>query len=139
MLTIPGTAAASRTGGKVASDLRGTWKKWRGNSQRRRQGKNTATVCTDVVFVGSKLSTLSCNALEILLSRGVGITNLKEKTLFTNGLAMELSDDLLADLTGLKTAMFVSQVHRGGNLKLLTERSLHLGCCSGYHEEFCSN
>jgi hypothetical protein len=31
---------------------------------------------------------------------------LKKKTLFANGLPMELLDDLLADLTALKTAIF---------------------------------
>lgn len=112
MLSLPGTTAACRTAGEVASDLGSTRKEWRGNGQRRRQGENTATICTDVVLVGSELSTLSCDTLEILLSRSVCVANLKQKTLFANGLTMELLDDLVADITTLKTITHVSEAHR---------------------------
>ena len=105
MLTLPGTAAACRTTREVSSDLRGTRKEWRGNGQRRGQSKNTAAICTDVVLVGSELSTLSCDALEILLSRRVCVANLKQKTLFANGLTMELLDDLVTNITTLKAVI----------------------------------
>jgi hypothetical protein len=114
MLTLPGTAAACGTTGEVSSDLRGTWKQWRGNGQRRRQSQNTAAVCTDVVLVGSELSTLSCDALEILLSRSVCVANLEQKTLFTNGLTMKLLDDLVADIATLKAVTKLSQRHLKG-------------------------
>ena len=104
MLALPGTTVTP--GWEVASDLGGTRKKWRGNSQWRRKSENTATVCANIVLVGSELSTLSGDALEILLSRNVGIANLKEKALFTNGLTMELLDDLFADVTTLETVAF---------------------------------
>ena len=86
----------------MTGDLRGTRKNWRGNAQRRSQGKNATTICTNVVLISSKLSALSGDTLEVLLGRSVGIANLEEKTLFTDGLTMELSDYLLADLTRLK-------------------------------------
>jgi len=38
------------------------------------------------------------------LCRSIGIADLEEKTLFTNRLAVELLDDLLADLAALETA-----------------------------------
>lgn len=93
----------------MASDLRGTRKKWGCKRQWRRKGQSRATVCTDIVLVGPELSTLSRDALEILLSRSVGIANLEEKTLFTNGLTVELLDDLFADLTTLETGILVSK------------------------------
>lgn len=93
----------------MASDLRGTRKKWGCKSQWRRKGQSRATICTDIVLVGPELSTFSCDALEILLSRSVGITNLEKKTLFTNGLTVELPDDLFADLTILETGISVSE------------------------------
>lgn len=101
-LTLPGTTAATRTGGEVASDLRGTRKERRCDCQWRRQSKSTAAIRADVVLVGSELTTLSCDTLEVLLSRSVGISNLKQKTFFTDGLAMEVSDDLVANLSTLK-------------------------------------
>lgn len=98
----------------MASDLRGSREEWRRkswgcNGQGRRKSHNTATVSTDVVFIGSELSTLSCDALEILLGRSIGIADLKEETFFTNGLAMELSDDLFTDITALEAGIVVSQ------------------------------
>jgi len=48
------------------------------------------------------LTAFGCNALQVLLSRGIGIANLQKKTFLTNGLAVELLDNLFADLAGLK-------------------------------------
>jgi hypothetical protein len=48
------------------------------------------------------LTAFSGDTLEVLLSSGIGIANLQKKTLLANGLTMELLDDLLADVTGLK-------------------------------------
>jgi hypothetical protein len=61
-------------------------------------------ICTHIVLVGTELAAFSCNFLEVLLSRSVGIANLKQQTLFTDGLAMELIDDLFTDLAGLKAS-----------------------------------
>lgn len=100
------------------SDLGGTRKEWRGNGHWRRKCEATAAVCTDVILIGSELSTLSSNALEILLSRSVGIADLEQETLLANGLAVELPNDLLTDLAGLKTGRYcqsrASQRHFGG-------------------------
>ena len=112
MFSLPGTAAASRR--EVTSDLGSTRKEWGCNSQRRRKGQNAATVCADIVLVSSELSTFGCDALEILLSRSVCVADLKKETLFTNGLTMELLDDLFADLTALETAIAVSRVYWKG-------------------------
>jgi len=54
------------------------------------------------------LTTLSGDTLQILLSRSIGIADLEEKTLFANRLAVELLDDLLADLAALETTTSVS-------------------------------
>lgn len=61
-------------------------------------------VCTHIVLVGTELAALSCNFLEVLLSWSVGIANLKQQTLFTDGLTMELFDDFFTDLTGLEAS-----------------------------------
>jgi hypothetical protein len=51
------------------------------------------------------LSSFSGDSLEILLSWGVRIANLKEETFFANRLAVELLDNLLADLSGFETTV----------------------------------
>jgi hypothetical protein len=54
------------------------------------------------------LAAFCSDTLKILLSRSICVADLKEKTLFANGLTMELSNDLLADLTALKSTDKVS-------------------------------
>jgi hypothetical protein len=54
------------------------------------------------------LSSFGRDSLQILLSRSIGIADLKKKTLLANGLAMELLDDLLADITRLEAIEMVS-------------------------------
>jgi hypothetical protein len=48
------------------------------------------------------LASLGSDALQVLLSRGIGIANLQKKAFLTNGLAVELLDNLFADIAGLK-------------------------------------
>jgi hypothetical protein len=48
------------------------------------------------------LTAFSGDTLQILLSSGIGIANLEKKTLLANGLAVKLSDDLLADFATLE-------------------------------------
>jgi hypothetical protein len=48
------------------------------------------------------LAAFSGDSLQVLLSSSIGVTNLQEKAFLANGLAVELSDDLFADITGLK-------------------------------------
>ncbi len=139
LVSLPGTTAASRACGKVTSDLGCTRQKWRGNGHWRRQSNDTASICTDIILVGAELSTFSCDTLEIFLCGSVCVTNLKEEALFTNGLTVELLDNLLADFTRLKTATCISQDSHEGIMESPTEQSQHHGCCSDYHEEFCSN
>jgi hypothetical protein len=48
------------------------------------------------------LTAFSGDALQVLLSRGIGIANLQKKALLANGLTVELLDDLFADVASLK-------------------------------------
>jgi hypothetical protein len=48
------------------------------------------------------LTAFGGDALQVLLSRGIGIANLQKKALLANGLTVELLDDLFADVAGLK-------------------------------------
>jgi hypothetical protein len=48
------------------------------------------------------LTAFGGDALQVLLSRGIGIANLQKKALLANGLTMELLDDLFADVASLK-------------------------------------
>jgi hypothetical protein len=105
MITLP--CSTSSTGGrKVASNHRSSRNKWGWHWRRKSKNLSLATICTDIVLVGSELPTLRGDSLEILLGWGISITNLKKKPLFADRLAMELSDDLLADLTRLKSAQY---------------------------------
>jgi len=106
VLTLPRAAAAPRAGWEVTSNLRDSWKKWRCYTQWRRECKNLCgrtTISTNIVLIGTELSTLSCDSFEILLGLSIGIAHLKEKTLFTNRLAVELLDYLFADITRFET------------------------------------
>lgn len=61
------------------------------------------TIGTNVILVGAELATLSSDALELLLSWGIGIANVHEKTLFTNTEAVELADDFVTDIAVLES------------------------------------
>jgi hypothetical protein len=60
------------------------------------------TICTYVVLVGTELAALSCDLFEVLLSGRIGIANLKQQPLFTDGLTMKLFNDLLTDSSGFE-------------------------------------
>lgn len=62
-----------------------------------------SSVCADVVLIGAVLPALGGDALQLLLRRRVGIANLHQEALISNGLAMVASDDLLADVTRFET------------------------------------
>lgn len=62
------------------------------------------SVCADIVLVGSVLAALGGDALQLLLRRRVGVADLHQETLITNGLAVVAPDDLLADVTRFETA-----------------------------------
>ena len=77
ILTLPRTADST---GKVTSDLRSSREEWRRNYQRRGERENICcrtTVSANVIFVGSKLSTLRGNTLKVFLSRCIRIANLQ--------------------------------------------------------------
>jgi hypothetical protein len=48
------------------------------------------------------LTAFGGDALQVLLSRGIGIANLQKKALLANGLTVELLNDLFADVASLK-------------------------------------
>lgn len=102
-LTLPRAADPGR---KMTSDLRSPREDRRRHGQGRSEGEDSssrAAISTNVVLVGSELSAFARDTLQILLSWSVGIANLEEEALFADGLAVELSDDLIADLTALET------------------------------------
>lgn len=105
----------------MASNLRGTRNKGRRHERRKGKKLSWSTVCTDIVLVGTELTTLSGDALQILLGRGVGIANLEKKSFLANWLAMKLLDDLLADVATLKTDHKSAIVR---TIQVLIERSL---------------
>lgn len=63
------------------------------------------SVGADVVLVGTVLTALGSDALQLLLRRRVGIADLHHEALFADGNAVESLDDLLADVTRLETLM----------------------------------
>jgi hypothetical protein len=77
-------------------------KNWRRNRRRESSDVSRSAIRTNVVLVGSELAAFSGDSLQVLLSSSIGVTNLQEKAFLANGLAVELSDDLFADITGLK-------------------------------------
>jgi hypothetical protein len=110
IFSLPGaTAGSPRCHRQMTANLRspGNERRWHG----RREGKKfrRGAVSTDVILVGSELTAFGSDTLEVLLGRSIGVTNLEEKALFANGLTMKLSDDLLADITALKSEDKVSR------------------------------
>jgi hypothetical protein len=105
MITLPCTTS-STSGREVTSNHRSSRNKWGRHWRRESKNLSLATICTDIVLVSSELSTLRGDSLEILLSWSISIANLKKESLFADRLAMEFSDDLLTDLTRLKSAKY---------------------------------
>ena len=123
----------------MTSDLRGSRNDRRWHWRRERNNITSGTVSSNIVLVGSELSSFGRDSLEILLSRGIGVADLEKKTLLANGLAMELLDDLLADITRLEAIEMVSLYSSWLSKGLLTERNQHHDCCSGCREGFYLN
>lgn len=63
-----------------------------------------SAVGADVVLVGSILAAFGRDTLELLLSGSIGVTNLHDVVLLADGDAMEVLNDLLADLASLEAA-----------------------------------
>lgn len=61
-----------------------------------------SAVGADVVLVGTVLTALGSDALQLLLRRSIGITNLHQVALIANGLAVVALDDLLTHITRLE-------------------------------------
>ena len=123
----------------MTSDLRGSRNDRRWHWRRERNNITSGTVSSNIVLVGSELTTFGCDALQVLLSRSIGVADLEKKTLLANGLAMELLDDLLADITRLEAIEMVSLYSSWLSKGLLTERNQHHDCCSGCREGFYLN
>jgi hypothetical protein len=66
------------------------------------------TVGADVVLVGAELATLGGDTLQLLLSRGVGISNVHEKSILADADAVVLSDDLITDIAVLEAIVCIS-------------------------------
>ena len=91
---------------KVAGDLShavDTWT-WRRQLWRKRDQLDWAAVSTNVVLGSAELTTLGSDLLQVLLSWSIGIANLKEKALVADWSAMEIFDDLLADVAALEAS-----------------------------------
>lgn len=61
-----------------------------------------STISTNVVLVRAELATLGGDTLELLLGRRVGVANLHQHALVSNGGTMVLLDNLLALLARLE-------------------------------------
>lgn len=59
----------------------------------------------DIILVGTVLAALGGDALQLLLGRSIGVADLHQVALVTNGLAMVALDDLLTHLTGLEAVV----------------------------------
>lgn len=62
-----------------------------------------SAVSPDVVLVGAKLPSLSSHTLQLLLGRSVGVADLHGLALVSNHDTSELANDLVADVTALKS------------------------------------
>ena len=65
ILTLPGTAGSRD--GHVTSNLRGPRNDWGRHWRRKGKDLSLATICTNIVLVGSELSAFSRDTLKILL------------------------------------------------------------------------
>lgn len=66
------------------------------------------TVGSDVILVGPELSTFRGDPFELLLSRGIGVSDVHEQALFTNTNSVELADDFIANISVLETRRMIS-------------------------------
>ena len=73
--------------------------------QMSRHSHQRGTVCSDVVFVGAELASLGRDAFQFFLALGVCVSDVHDETLISNGGTVVLSNDLLADITRLKSTM----------------------------------
>jgi hypothetical protein len=89
----------------VTSDLRGSWNERGRHWWRETKNVSSGAVSTNIVLIGSELSTLCGDTLQVLLRRSIGIANLEKESLFTNWLTVKLLDDLLADSASLETVV----------------------------------
>jgi hypothetical protein len=71
--------------------------------QSRVQTNKGGAIGANIVLVGAKLAALGGDSLKLLLSWGIGVSNVHWKTFFTNTDAVELPNDLVADITRIKS------------------------------------
>lgn len=108
--------------------------------QSRVQADKRSTVGANIVLVGAELTTFSGNSLELFLSWSIGIANVHWKTFFANADAVELSNDLVADLARVKSRLCQEAkeiVTPDRSSKKPTEQSQRHGCSPCYREESC--
>lgn len=67
------------------------------------QANQRGAIGSDVVLIGSKLTTLRGHTLQLLLGWGVGVANVHKKTLITKGNSGEFLDDFVTDITRLES------------------------------------
>ena len=137
MLALPRTTGSRRReltmdhGGTITTD----WGQNRGGES---SDVSWSTICTNIVLVGSELTAFGGDTLQVLLSRGIGITDLQKKAFLANRLAVELLDDLFADIAALKAVRKVSIIRECRETKQLTVQNRHLGSCEYEgHGGFC--
>ena len=106
------------------------------------------SVCSNIVLVCTILPTLRSYALQLLLRRGVCIADLHDKMVLANRHAVEVLDDLLADIATLEPVQ--KQLLEGREMRRknndankergvgLTGQSQRYGCCPSSREGFCS-
>ena len=137
-VTLPGsTGPGSR---KVTSNLISSRKerRWSGRQWwRKRQDVGSCTICTNVILLSSELSTFCSNSFEILLGWSIGVADLKEQTLFTNGLAMKFLDNFVTNISRFKSTSLYQWLFERAMMGILTVQNQHPGYDSDYHEGFC--
>lgn len=87
----------------MASNLSSSWKKWGRHWRGQSDHVSRCSISSNIVFVCAELTSFGSDTLQVFLCRGIGITDLKQKSLLADGLAMELLDNLLADITVFET------------------------------------
>jgi hypothetical protein len=102
VLTLP--RATSSRYRKMPSNLRSTGQNRRWHWRCKSNAICRNAISTDIVLLGTKLSTFSGDTFEIFLCWCVGIADLKKQTLIANGLTMKFADDLFAYITVLEAA-----------------------------------
>lgn len=114
-LTLPRTTGPGAGARHVSGNLSSSRNEWRTNNGGGHVDKlSGSTICAYIVLIGSKLTALRGDSLQVLLGRSVGIANLEEETFLTNWLAMELLDNLLADVTALKAVIVLDEYFTAG-------------------------